>query len=83
MEEELKESDKNRDLNELPIKITDSLTLQRLFPGKFIAIYEEQIIAEDISLKNLHEKIKTIIPENEGCIIDFIEESVGIYGFEI
>ncbi len=65
---------------ELPIPLSDELKLQKLFGGKYIAIYNDQIIAVDSSLKILQEKLHKLRKKNQSFIIDFIEESVGIYG---
>ena len=65
---------------ELPIPLPTELKLQKLFGGKYIAICNEQIIAVDSSLKILQEKLHKLRRKNQSFIIDFIEESVGIYG---
>ena len=60
--------------------LPDEIKLQKLFGGRYIAIYNEQIIAVDSSLKILQEKLHKLRRKNQSFIIDFIEESVGIYG---
>lgn len=66
-----------------PMKIPNDITMQKLFSGKFIAIYKNEIITIDSSLKELQVKCAKLIPEGEGCLIDFIEENVGIYGLKL
>lgn len=64
-----------------PMKIPDEIIIQKQFSGKFIAIHKGMIIAVDNSLKNLYKKCGELLPKGEGCLFDYIEESVGIYGF--
>lgn len=64
----------------LPANVPDEETLQRLFRGKNIAIFNDEIIAQDKSLETLHEKFRRIIPKGESCYIRYIDEGASVYG---
>ncbi len=70
----------NIDEIDLPIPLPGDNRLYKDFSGKCLAILDGQIIAFAPSLKKLHKKLKSILPEGKGCHIKYIEESVMIYG---
>ena len=65
---------------ELPIPVPEEEKLQELFRGKNIAIHEGKVIAQDESLRKLHEKFRALIPGGRGCYIRYIDEGASIYG---
>ena len=85
LEEEQKDFSNVKNVEDplLPMEINDEVKIQSLFAGKYIAIYEGKIIAVENSLNDIHKTCDEMIPEGKGCLIDYIEESVGIYGFKI
>ena len=81
----MKEQEKIAEIKGLtfPMKIPNDFTLQKLFMGKFIALYKGEIIAVNTTLKKLQETLDSLIPEGDGCLIDYIEEGAGLYGLKV
>ena len=65
---------------QLPISLARKEDIIDKIRGYNIAIYHEEIIAIDKSLRQLHKAIESVIPKGDRCEIEYIEEGASIYG---
>lgn len=66
-----------------PTPLEDEKILRKKYASQYIAIYQNQIIAVDPNLQELHKKITILLPNGEGCRIKYIEDGAFIYGISI
>ncbi|MFO8017461.1 MAG: hypothetical protein R6U96_02400 [Promethearchaeia archaeon] len=66
---------------QLPIHLDQKAKFIEQLRGHNIAIYDDQIIAIDKSLRQLYNTLKSLIPTGERCEIEYIEEGATVYGF--
>ena len=76
---------KTEELSEiqLPVPLPCKEEVLERLRGYNIAIYNEEIVAINKSLKQLHKTLEKIIPKGKRCVIEFIEEGAYIYGFTL
>jgi hypothetical protein len=67
----------------LPQMVPDEDTLLQRFHGQNIAICDDKIIAADLSLKNLHVKLKGKVPAGKSCHIRYIDAGISFYGLDL
>ncbi|HMF32209.1 MAG TPA: DUF5678 domain-containing protein [Candidatus Lokiarchaeia archaeon] len=65
---------------DLPIPYPDEDTLVHLFRGKFIAIYQKQVIVVESSYEAIKQKAQEIVPPGKKYSIKFVDAGAFIYG---
>lgn len=56
--------------------------LQEKYSGKYVAIFEEQVIAIGESVEEVDSKVKLILPKDKEFLIEFIERG-DLYAYDI
>lgn len=68
---------------QLPSPLSKKEELLERLRGYNIAIYNEEIVAADKSLRQLHRALEKLIPKGKRCEIEYIEEGATIYGLTL
>jgi hypothetical protein len=68
---------------EFPIALPSNEDLYELYDGKYLAIYQDQIVGISDSFDEIYEMAEKNIPSDSMGMIKFIKKGVFIYGLTI